>query len=325
MPTRIRLKSVVPPPTSQTSAISSSSSATALASRCSGDPRVERGDRFLEQRQVRQLRRLRRFDGQLARLLVERRRHGEHDPLALEPQAVVAGRDRRVPRVADVHQIARRRIDGRDPRTRRRAAPRQNRRAPIDARMGEPRFRGRDLPRRRQRAALARQHADDGAGIGSHGSATHAAGDFVRFREIEERRQHGPRLDDARRGELRNAEQLRPADRAGRVSTAATAELVVPRSMPIRNGVVGMSRGSALADVQLQLPPCSPSLSLHQSSSVPISVTRLSSVTGMTPSSADAAGSGGVERHLERAELLEVVAPVLDDASRADRSCGSWS
>src|SRR6202035_2544367 len=39
-----------------------------------------------------------------------------------------------------------------------------------------------------------------------------------------------------------------------RVSTTATAELVVPRSTPIRNGVEGISCGSALADVQLQLP-----------------------------------------------------------------------
>ena len=36
-----------------------------------GHPRVERGDRFLQQRQPGQLRRLRRFDGQLAGLFVE--------------------------------------------------------------------------------------------------------------------------------------------------------------------------------------------------------------------------------------------------------------
>jgi len=54
-----------------------------------GDPRVEGGDRFFEQRQVRELRLAGRFDRQLARLLVERRRHGEHDPLALEAQTGV--------------------------------------------------------------------------------------------------------------------------------------------------------------------------------------------------------------------------------------------
>ena len=107
-----------------------------------GHPRVERGDRFLQQRQRRHPRRPRRLDGQLACLLVKRCRDGEHDRLPFERRRLVSGCDRRVPGVAQVHQIARRRIDRRHPRGRAAAARWKEGCVPIDPGMGQPRFRG---------------------------------------------------------------------------------------------------------------------------------------------------------------------------------------
>src|SRR5262245_49044466 len=103
----------------------------------------------------------------------------------------------------------------------------------------------------------------------------------------------------------------------GRVSTAAPAELVVPRSRPIGNRVGSISRGSPLADVQLQLPAIvavfrvapelersnlsDPALERHGDDPI---VCRGGQVRV------------GLQRHLERTELFEVVAPVLDDCPR---------
>ena len=100
---------------------------------------------------------------------------------------VVFGRDCRVPRVADVHQIARRCTDWRDPR-RRGGAPRQNRRAPVDPRMCEPRFCGCDLARRRKRATRARELAGDCIRSLVPRQRDLTTFDLVRLTEIEERR-----------------------------------------------------------------------------------------------------------------------------------------
>src|SRR5262245_18393328 len=102
-----------------------------------------------------------------------------------------------------------------------------------------------------------------------------------------------------------------------RVSTAATADLVVPRSTPIRNGVAGISRGLALADVQLEFPALNavfrlapelncpdlgdPALERHRDDAI---VCRR--ITAWV----------GIQRHLERTELFEIVAPVFDDRRR---------
>src|SRR6186997_994980 len=97
-----------------------------------------------------------------------------------------------------------------------------------------------------------------------------------------------------------------------RVSTAATAELVVPRSTPIRNGVGAISCGSALADVQLQLPAmCAVSCVAPEFERSDLCHDALER-HGDDPI---VCGGGqarvGRQRHFERAEFFEVVAPVL--------------
>ena len=66
----------------------------------------------------------------------------------------------------------------------------------------------------------------------------------------------GARRDDRRFDQLRNPEHSATCAAAARVSTAATAQLVVPRSMPTRNAESGMLKPRAFGfpDVQLQLP-----------------------------------------------------------------------
>src|SRR5689334_5410185 len=97
-----------------------------------------------------------------------------------------------------------------------------------------------------------------------------------------------------------------------RVSTAATAVLVVPRSIPIRNRLSGISRGSRLADVQLQLPAVgtlflvAPELEGSDLRDPALERNGHHIVGGPT-----AQRGISFERHLERAQLLEVVAPVL--------------
>ena len=124
------------------------------------DPRVERGERLFEQRQPLEARRLRGFDRQLACFLVERRGHGQHDLLLLELRGIAARRVGVVPGVADVREQPRRRLDRRQPRLRL-AAPRQQRRRPIDVWIREPGFRRRDLACGNQRAFVAGEHARD--------------------------------------------------------------------------------------------------------------------------------------------------------------------
>ena len=102
-----------------------------------GHPCVERGDRLLQERQICELGRPRCFDRQLARLLVERRGHRQHNALALQPQPLVAARNRGVPCIADVHQVPRGRVDRRDARTWR-CTPREDRSSPIDTGMRQP-------------------------------------------------------------------------------------------------------------------------------------------------------------------------------------------
>ena len=70
-----------------------------------GHPRIERGNRLLDQREMDEPGGLRRFDGQLARLLIERRGHRQDDRLVLELQRLVVGGNGRVPGVAHVHQV----------------------------------------------------------------------------------------------------------------------------------------------------------------------------------------------------------------------------
>jgi hypothetical protein len=91
--TAMRLKSVVPPPMSHTSTRSPTrdTAPPAVAERV--EPRVERGLRLLEQRDAVEPGGVRRAQRQLARLLVERRRHGQQHILRGERQPRI-----RVPR-----------------------------------------------------------------------------------------------------------------------------------------------------------------------------------------------------------------------------------
>ena len=89
-----------------------------------GEPGVERGLRLLEQRRAPARPGFaRRRDGELARHLVERRRHGEHDVLLGERLVGM----RRVPHGAEVREEARRRGDRREARHVVRRAPGQDR------------------------------------------------------------------------------------------------------------------------------------------------------------------------------------------------------
>ena len=129
-----------------------------------------------------------------------------------------------------------------------RRAPRQDRRRAARAGVRQPGLRRRDQPRRVLGAALARQLADDAcAAAASQGSAVLPAGKVELAREVEERRQQRPRRDFAGIDQLRD----RPAPRFGArssardVSPSASAQLVVPRSMPTTKRLF---RGGSLGD-----------------------------------------------------------------------------
>ena len=109
-----------------------------------------------------------------------------------------------VPRLAQVRQIAHRRFERRDALDFLGRIVRQDRRAPIDARMAEPAFRARDEPDRRARATAARQFADGEAALGGPRQVQVAGRELVRMRQVEERRQQVALLDGAGRGELRD-------------------------------------------------------------------------------------------------------------------------
>ena len=87
------------------------------------DPGVARGLRLFEQRDVLQPGRFRGAQRQLARVLVERRRHGEEHLLPVERQRRILRRDLRVPRLPQMPQVCGRRRHRRQLRHRRPARP----------------------------------------------------------------------------------------------------------------------------------------------------------------------------------------------------------
>src|SRR5688500_15563961 len=102
-----------------------------------------------------------------------------------------------------------------------------------------------------------------------------------------------------------------------RVSTAATAELVVPRSTPIRNGVRGISHGPALPDVQLQSPAMFAVACVAPKLERPDLSDAALEHYGYDPIVCRGGQARvGLQRHLERTEFFEIVAPVLDDCPR---------
>ena len=165
---RMRLKSVVPPPTSTTRMISGEALRQLPAVR--RDPGVERGERFFEQRQPLEARRLRRFDRQLAPL-----RRTTLAPSA-RPAAARAARHRLPARGCGSRRRGCARAAAPKPRPAtvcpRLAAPRQQRSRPIDVRVREPGFRRRDQSPGNQRSFVAGEDTGDRSGDRSHGSAT---------------------------------------------------------------------------------------------------------------------------------------------------------
>jgi hypothetical protein len=103
------------------------------------DPRIEGGNRFFDQDHAVESRGQRRLNGQLARFLVERGRHGEDNRLLFEALRVARPGACRVvvPRIAEMAEQTRRCLHGRQPRTFL-ETPGEQRRHAIDRRVGEP-------------------------------------------------------------------------------------------------------------------------------------------------------------------------------------------
>ena len=125
-----------------------------------GQPGVERGLRLLEERDVLQPGLGGRFHGQLARDRVERGRDRQEDFLVLEPVGGGLAGDSRVPGVAQVLEIGRRRGDRRDSRHIVGGRPGQNGRAAVDAGVRKPALGRADQPARHLGSVLAREDAE---------------------------------------------------------------------------------------------------------------------------------------------------------------------
>ena len=172
-----------------------------------------------------------------------------------------------------------------------RSAPRQERRAAIDAGwashdLAEETCRaGANAPRSRASTPTM------ASGGGLPRQRDTAAGDFIWFREIQKRRQHRPA---ARRGPALSAAEcgtLPPADARRGVdsSDGGVGGAEIDANQKRRGGIhADRPRGCSapVSSDERRL------FALHQSSSVPISVTRLSSVTGTTHRLPARPGSG---------------------------------
>ncbi|KGX04687.1 putative molecular chaperone HspA/DnaK domain protein [Burkholderia pseudomallei MSHR640] len=169
------------------------------------DPAVERRLRLLEQRHMRVAGRLRGLGRQLARGRIERRGNRDGDVLPIERRV----RMRVVPRLAQMGQIAHRRVERRHARDFRRRVARQDAGAAIDARMAQPALRARHEADRRARAAAARELADREVALGRPRQRELARRELARMRQIEKRRQQIRRVDCARRGELRDRQHAK--------------------------------------------------------------------------------------------------------------------
>ena len=158
--TAINVKSVVPPPTSQTRMTSPTLTRLRHCSACDGEPGVKGGLGLFEQRDVFESGLRGRLHRQLAGDGVERRRNRQVNLLVLEPIGGRLAGDLRVPGVAEVFEIRGRRADRRDPRHIVGRRPGQDRRAAVDPRMREPALGRADQPPRHLGAVLAGEDAD---------------------------------------------------------------------------------------------------------------------------------------------------------------------
>ena len=202
----MRVKSVVPPPTSQTSTRSPTRTRRRQRSPCVGDPRVERGLRLLEQRHVRR-----------ARPLLPRARSARAPPRRTTRARSAA---RPGPRGAPPDCVRSRRPAGERGRRPMRPRARPSAPPPAPPTAGSRRVRlaapcdshdlaDDDEAHRVLRTALARQLADDALRRRrSHGSAE-AAGREIHFaRQVQERRQQRARRDLVRVDQLRDLAHL---------------------------------------------------------------------------------------------------------------------
>jgi len=170
------------------------------------EPGVDGSLRLLQEDHVGQPGRARGSERQLARHLVERRRHGEDHVLLGERRG-----EARVPRLAQVREGARRRLDRRDLRDPVRGAPGQDRGRAIDGRVAEPRLgRGHQAPGD-ARTLLAGEEAHAPGTARRPGWIEAARGQLVRASQVEERGQRRPRAQLARRDELRHVEDVERA------------------------------------------------------------------------------------------------------------------
>ena len=161
--TRIRLKSVVPPPMSHTS----TQVADAAAAGASGRPRC-RSTRSRRPAAPRAASRRARPAASAARSVSSRASSSNdagtvrNTSWLFERQRRVVRREPRVPRAAQVPQVCGRRLDRRQLRDLRRRAPRQDRRRAVRRRAYDSHdLADDDEPRRALRPALPRQLADD--------------------------------------------------------------------------------------------------------------------------------------------------------------------
>ena len=227
-----------------------------------GDPGIEGGGGFFEQRQIFDAGCARGFDREFARFFVEAGRHGQHDMLLGEWRML-----RVVPGFAQMSEIARRSLDGRENAAFFLRIPGQNFRGAIGFRIREPRFGGVNGFGGHQRALIARVRAD-----------------YWRIAQIQKRRQRAqrPRCD-----------WRRPAARwAGRESAESRLRRLLPdrcrraRSWWCRDRYRRSCGGCARSRTLNSSFQRRPSAATHQSSSIPVSVTLLSSVTGTISSRA---------------------------------------
>ena len=233
-PTAIRLKSVVPPPTSQTSTRSPTLHLPAPRVAERVEPGVERGLRLFEQRHVLEAGALRGAQRQLARLRVERRGHRQQDVLLRQRQRRRRPARPRVERRGEVPQVRGRRVHRRDLRHVLGRAPRQDRRGAVRAAVRQPRLRRRDQPHRVLGAAAPRELADDE----SRRAGPTAARGCRRgnpARPASRGTTAAACAPRPRRGSRAAGSSCRRTPRClarRRVSTQPSAQLVVPRSMP---------------------------------------------------------------------------------------------
>ena len=177
------------------------------------EPSVKRRLRFLDKRDFRKPRQLRRPNRQLARRFVERRRNRQNDVLRFKRKLRKAS----VPSVANPPQKKRANLDRRPTEGARLRVgrPRQNLRRSVDAQMTKPRFRRRNERIGLRRPKIASERPDDAdfpvdLGLFRREIATFRVCRLRRRVGVtaKKRRQRRPFLQNADRDRLRNRQNL---------------------------------------------------------------------------------------------------------------------